>query len=143
MKKLTWDQKNMKIAELEASFSKDPSRKCGCYICTLDNRPVSLGYNGFPTQIKDTKHRLHTRNIKLGIILHAEENAMGLSPTNDLSNCKAYVWPFRPCSKCASNLIIRKVKMVIAPKFIPEKWKESCMLATELFKEAKVKLKLI
>lgn len=135
--------KNMAQAELEASFSKDPSRKCGCYICTLDNRPISLGYNGFPAQIKDTKKRLTNRELKLGIILHAEENAMGLAPTNDLSQCKVYVWPFRPCSKCASNLLLRKVHTVIAPKWVPDKWKASCDLATELFKEAKVKLKLI
>lgn len=140
---LSWDEKNLAIAKLLASFSKDPSRKCGAYICTLSNIPVSHGFNGLPQGLPDLASVLNNRELKLQQILHAEENALAFSPTNDLSNCKIYTWPFRPCAKCASQLLQRRIHTVVAPRPIPIKWESSCNLATKNFKKAGVKVILL
>jgi dCMP deaminase len=42
----TWDEYFIKIAEVVAEKSKDPSSKMGCVIVDKNKRVVSLGYNG-------------------------------------------------------------------------------------------------
>jgi len=138
-----WHERNLAIAKLLASYSKDPSTKCGCYICTLNNTPISNGFNGFAQKVKDKKIRLNNRDIKLQLTLHAEENALAFSPTNDLSNCKVYTWPLPPCAKCASQLIQRRINTVVVPRSLPERWRDSCNLALEIFKESGTKVILL
>lgn len=140
---LSWDEKNLAEAKLASTFSKDPGTKCGAYICTLDNIPMSKGYNGFPRGMRDLRSRLENRDYKLAVTLHAEENALAFSPTNDLSNAKIYTWPFMPCAKCAGQLIQRRINTIVAPKAPPERWKQSCDWALELFEETGTKVILL
>ena len=45
---ITWDEYFMGVAYLSAMRSKDPNTQVGACIVGVDNRILSMGYNGFP-----------------------------------------------------------------------------------------------
>ena len=54
-----WDMRFLQLAKLVASWSKDPSTKCGAVIVEPDTHKVyGLGYNGFPSAMPDRKEDL-------------------------------------------------------------------------------------
>ena len=62
-----WDDRFLKLAELVSTWSKDPSSKVGAVIVDDKNRVISLGFNGLPRGVEDTKERLNTRELKYDI----------------------------------------------------------------------------
>ena len=66
-----WDRKFLSAAALVASWSKDPSTKVGCIITDDDHNQLAGGFNGFPRGVSDNE-RLHDRETKLKIVVHAE-----------------------------------------------------------------------
>lgn len=139
---MSWQKKYLEKAEFIAQWSKDPSRKCGCVITTMNDIPVGEGFNGLSKRVKDTWERLNNRDLKLQMILHAEENALIFSSSLlKTQPCRVYTWPFPPCSKCASILTqYETITEIVAPNFFPPKWEKSCKLGKELFEEAGVKV---
>lgn len=139
-KKLKWHKRFLEIAEFISTWSKDPSTKVGAVIADKDNRIVSTGYNGFPRGVDDKLTRYNNRDIKLKIILHAEENAISYAKI-DLTDCTLYISGLPPCAHCASLIIQSGIKTVVVRKQeIPERWIESMELSKQILKEAKVKL---
>lgn len=133
----------MKMAELVATWSKDPSSKIGAVIVDCNNRVISTGYNGFPVGIKDSDERLSLRELKYKMVLHAEENAILFAKQN-LSGCSLYVTMMPPCSHCAALIIQSGIKNVYVPlSDIPERWKDSVKLTKLMFEEAGVNLSFI
>lgn len=137
---MRWDLQFLNLAHCVRNFSKDPSTKVGAVISDQDNRVVSIGYNGFPKYIKDDD-RLHDRDLKLKIIVHAEANAI-LFANKPLNGCTIYTMPFMPCSNCASLIIQSGIKRVVSIENNNPKWCESFDLARELFKECNIELKI-
>ncbi len=132
-----WHKRFLKLAEFIATWSKDPSSKIGAVIVDKNRRIISAGYNGFPMGVDDDS-RLHDRQIKYKIVLHAEENAI-MFAKRDLTDCSLYVSGLPPCSHCASLIIQSGIKNVYAWKEeVPERWKESIELMTENFKQSGV-----
>ena len=80
-----WDMRFLEMAQLVASWSKDPSTKVGATIVDDDRRVISVGYNGFPKGVADNK-RLEDRDEKYKMIVHAERNALLFSNTS-VKNC--------------------------------------------------------
>lgn len=139
-----WDHRSLALAKLVASWSKDPSTKCGAVI-TRGKRIVSVGFNGLPENIKDEERFLANRLIKLKCILHAEENAITFSKS-DLTGCSIYTWPFQPCSHCASLIIQSGIKCVTFPPAMPAqyfRWAEEFQLAEDLFIDAGVSFRTL
>lgn len=129
----------MKIAEVIAQQSKDPSTKTGAIIVDRYHRTVSTGYNGYPRGVHDD--RLDDREYRLARTLHAELNAI-LFSRQDLTGC-IMICTHHPCSKCAAAIIQTGIDTVITKMNInpfTERWKDSIQRAGELFYEAKVKL---
>ena len=56
---LTWDEYFMSIAKLSSMRSKDPSTQVGACIVGLDNRILSIGYNGAPNGFSDDTFPWH------------------------------------------------------------------------------------
>ena len=112
MKNLNWHYRYLKLAEEVASWSKDPSTKCGCVIIDDNNAPVSFGYNGFPRGMKDCKERLEDREFKYRHVIHAEENAI-LSSNQKLEGCYVYLTQ-PPCVKCIGMMRQKNLFNVIA-----------------------------
>jgi len=138
----SWDDFFLKMAELVASRSKDPSTKVGAVITDGEKHLISIGYNGFPQDIEDTPERLNNRDLKYKYIIHADVNAI-LNATQPVKYGTMYVWPFPPCSNCANIIIQAGIFRVVTKKPTPElaeRWKDSLALTRELFKEAGVEL---
>ena len=142
-KKFKWHKRFFDMANLVASWSKDPSSKIGAVIVDSQNRVIATGYNGFPVGVVDSSERLENREIKYKMVLHAEENAIMFAKQN-LEGCSLYVTMMPPCSHCAALIVQSGIKHVYAPDSeIPERWKSSTELTRQMFDEAGVTLEFI
>jgi dCMP deaminase len=133
-----WDYRFLDLAEFVSSWSKDPSTKVGAVITDEKNRIVSIGYNGFPTNIGDDD-RLNDRETKYKIIVHGEMNAI-LFANRSLEFCTLYTYPFMPCSRCASMIVQAGIQRVVSYNNMPDRWKQEFDLSKYLFKEAGTEL---
>ncbi len=135
-----WDRRFLDLAWHIAAWSKDPSTKVGCVITSADKRVISTGFNGLPAGVEDTVERLHTREIKYEMVVHAERNAM-ISARRDLTGCRLYS-TLMPCSVCAAMIIQAGIVEVISPPCTDARLIESCQLdlTREMFREAGIAL---
>lgn len=132
----------MKLAELTANMSKDPSTKVGAVIARPNKTICSVGFNGLPSKIPDYSEYLTERNLKLKVILHAEENAILNSNDNSLMNYSIYIHGLPPCPKCTSIVIQSGIKNIYYYcEEIPERYKENYQISKELCKISDVKIK--
>lgn len=107
-----WDKRFMGVAELVASWSKDPSSKVGCVLVDEDRHIISTGYNGFPRGVCDHEERYNERETKYLLVQHAEANAITQAVAST-KGATAYV-THPPCSTCFGLLINSGVTRVIA-----------------------------
>ena len=133
-----WDLRFLEMARNAASWSKDPSTKVGAIIVDDDKRVISVGYNGFPKGVTDDE-RLHDREEKYKMIVHAERNAL-LFANKDVKNCSIYTYPFMPCSVCAGMVIQAGIKRVVTVKNNNDRWQKDFVVSRQMFKESEVDL---
>lgn len=139
-----WDRRFLLLAQHFAEWSKDPSTKVGCIIVGPDKEVRTSGFNGFPRGVSDDG-RLHDRNEKYPIIVHAEENAVAQAARTGtgILGCTAYT-TFPPCSKCARLFIQAGIAECVWPdQEIPERWKEDMDRSRELMREAGITLRTV
>jgi dCMP deaminase len=123
-----------------ASWSKDPSTQTGAVITGIDNRIVSVGYNGFPASMNDHADLYADREVKYSRIVHCEMNAV-LNSEQSVGACTLYTWPFLSCDRCAVHMIQAGISKVVAPALPPElieRWSESVAKTKSYFCEAGV-----
>lgn len=135
-----WDLRFLNVCKHIASWSKDPSTKCGAVIVAPDKIVVSMGYNGFPRHIEDNEHRLENRGIKYELTVHAEMNAIINVPCS-VYGYSLYCYPFCPCANCTKHIIqvgIARVVTVEPSKDIITRWESDIILSRGLFGEASV-----
>jgi dCMP deaminase len=137
-----WDERFLRLAEHVSTWSKDPSTAVGSCIVRPDKTIASLGFNGLPRLVEDSHERLHDRDLRLAITLHAELNAT-LNAKEPLAGYTLYVWPFHPCSACAAAIIQAGITRVVAPPTECERWSTSFELAGMMFREAGVTVDLM
>lgn len=142
-----WDQRYLDMAEHISSWSRDPSKKIGAVAVEPNtHRVLSVGYNGFPRNIKDSNSRYSNRKTKYKYVVHAEMNAIYNASYNGVSLNQAtlYVYGLPICSECAKGIIQVGIKRVIMRKMeIPDNWKESWNLSQNLFDEAGITYRFI
>lgn len=134
-----WDNRFLSVATLISSWSKDPSTQVGCVIVDDNRRILSTGYNGFSSAVDDLEERLHNRDIKYPLTIHAEVNAV-LNTKQSLVGATAYI-THQPCCNCASVLIQSGIKRVVcysADEALTERFKTSFELAEQILNEASV-----
>jgi dCMP deaminase len=90
-----WRTRYLDLAAVVASWSRDPSTKVGAVIVRPDKTIASVGYNGFPRQMRDTPERYADREEKYSRIIHAEVNAL-LHARESVTGYDMYVWPYMP-----------------------------------------------
>lgn len=137
-----WAERFIQMAELVASWSKDPSTQVGAVI-TEHNRIVSLGFNGYPHGISDSA-ATDSRELKLLKTLHAEENAI-LYAKRDLSGCEIWVTHF-PCPNCAAKIIQTGISAVHCPTQSEDflsRWGDKVELSETMFNQAGVSVNWI
>lgn len=141
-----WDVRFLQMAETIASWSKDPSTKCGSVIVRPDKTIVSLGYNGFPRGLQDKESLLNNREEKYQRVIHAEMNAL-LSARESVKGCTLYIWPFLTCDRCSVHIIQSGITRVVAPKTSDKertkRWVKTHEAAANFYLETGVKLTLV
>ncbi len=126
-----WADRFYTLAELVATWSKDPDRKVGAVIVS-DRRMVrGMGYNGLPRGLDDKKTRTDDH-------IHAEVNAI-LNASGDVRDCALFTTTF-PCTPCAAVIIQAGLKLVYAPppEYGSSSWWHSQLHANNMFEEAGV-----
>lgn len=71
-----WDRRFLAMAELVATWSKDPSTQTGAVIVRPDLSVASVGFNGFPKQMSDAQELYDDRPRKYSRVVHCEMNAL-------------------------------------------------------------------
>lgn len=135
-----WDFRFLELAASISKWSKDPSTKVGAVIVNSDKKIVTLGYNGFPRNVRDD-HRLQTREIKYDLIVHAEANAI-IHARESLRDCTIYTMPFMPCSKCAGLIIQAGIKRVVSVECDNGRWNGNFRLSKDIMTEARLDVKI-
>lgn len=107
-----WDKRFIDMAYMVASWSKDPSTKCGAVIIDPDKRVLSVGFNGFPAGTSDLKDLYNNREEKYRRVIHSEKNAI-LFAKQDLTDCILYVVPMPPCSQCTGMIIQSGIRRIV------------------------------
>lgn len=133
-----WDQRFLHLAKLVASWSKDPSTKCGAVIAK-GNRIVALGYNGFPSRLSDNEVLYEHRATKYERIIHAEMNAI-LYARGRTADTTLYLWPLMPCDRCAAHVIQAGITRVVSTTSRPERWAAAHNAALGMLNEAGVRV---
>jgi dCMP deaminase len=141
-----WDQRFLAMAEMVASWSKDPSTKCGAVIVRPDKTVASMGFNGFPKYMSDADELYANREVKYARVVHAELNAL-LHAREPLLGYTMYTWPpgFGPsCERCTVHVIQAGIKRVVygrkAGDGFASRWKEQCELGLSMYAEAGVQV---
>jgi dCMP deaminase len=138
-----WDRRFLALAREISTWSKDPNTKVGAVIVSSDRRIVSVGYNGLSQYIEDSLDILNNRELKLQVVLHAEENAvLNCLDRNSLWGSTIYTYPMPPCAHCSSVLIQAGVMGLVSLEDYAERWKDSIQIALDQFKQSNVSVTL-
>lgn len=144
MKRPSWDEYFMEMAELTAKRSTCMRRQVGAVI-VKDNRTMTTGYNGAPMGIKHCDERDGCLRQILGIpsgerhelcmALHAEQNAIiqAAHLGQSISGGTIYV-THQPCAICAKMIINAGIKRIVIKEGYPDK------LSSEILQEAGLKI---
>tara|TARA_B100000424_G_scaffold4514_1_gene3373 strand:+ start:47 stop:508 length:462 start_codon:yes stop_codon:yes gene_type:complete len=135
-----WDKRYLDMADIVASWSKDPSTKIGAIAVGKKGQLLAQGYNGFPRGVEDCPNKYKDRVLKYDYIVHAEENAIYNACTNGVSleGASMYVTGLPTCHRCAKAIIQVGIKRVFIRAKVPERWIDSWALTQSLFREAGV-----
>lgn len=136
-----WHDRFLRLAEEVSTWSKDPNTKVGAVITKETNRVLSLGYNGFPTQINDDPAKLADRAVKNQWTVHAELNAILNGQPERHPPWPGYTLyaTLPPCSRCALAAVQADISTVwtIAPDAERlARWGGDMRLGAEIFRAA-------
>ena len=137
---MKWEKRFLEMAQLVATWSKDPSTKVGAVIVRPDFTVASVGYNGFPRGMNDHPDLYADRDVKLSRIVHAEMNAI-LHSKEPLKGYTLFTYPVLTCDRCAVHVIqsgIVRVVAPVAPEGLSERWGEMFKKAKEYYLEGNV-----
>lgn len=141
---MKWDYRFLKMAELIAAWSKDPSTKVGAVIVDDNRRIIATGYNGFAKGVRDHPYRMEDRETKYMFTVHAETNAL-LFAASKVTGCTLYS-TFPPCAACAALLIqagIRRVVHYQGSDGYNERWKEDLESSSNMYSETGVTVEML
>lgn len=140
-KTLKWDERYLGLCRHVATWSEDPRKQVGACL-VRDNRVLSIGFNGFPTGVKATKERLHTKELKLQFIEHAERNALYTAARVGVNLAGATMYcNWFPCNECAKGIIQAGITRVVTSKPDPEShWYPQMLVSVTMFTEAGIEL---
>ncbi len=113
---ISWDEYFMGVAHLSGMRSKDPNTQVGACIVSMDNKIMSVGYNGFPIGCSDDEFPWDREGAmletKYPYVTHGEMNAILNYRGGSLEGSKLYVSLF-PCNECTKAIIQAGIKKII------------------------------
>ena len=131
----------MELADLVASWSKDPRVKVGAVITDRQNVIRGIGFNGFPRGVFDVSERLENAQTTRLYVVHAERNAI-LNSHGDLRGCTLYCNVF-PCNDCTKEIIQAGITKVVVPHIAPDSPSRNYAVSIQMMKEAGVAYELL
>lgn len=137
-----WDAFYYAMADFVGKQRAKPRRKVGAVLVTPDRRQLSIGYNGFPPEIPDTRQNL-TDPAMAHLIDHAEVNCLRQAPFN-VRGCTLFVTYF-PCHRCAQAIAQAGVTRIVAPypDLTHPEWGESWQSALALLSNTGVEVGVV
>lgn len=136
-----WDQRFMELARHVGSWSKHPGRKIGAVIADEIHIVRSLGYNGLPRGLDDTRPDRRVRPAQWIWSEHAERNAIYNAARTGTALAGFTIYSTRfPCMDCARAVVQSGLRTLVAPRpeFEHPRWGEEFKLSLELLSEAGV-----
>ena len=141
-----WEQRYLDLAQHISTWSKDPSRQIGAVVVGDSGQILSIGYNGFPRGINDDE-RLHDRETKYSLVVHAEMNAIYNATLNGISlrDSTLYVWGLPVCSDCARGVIQVGITRVVMNSIDGKigHWTDHWKKTKAMFDEANVQYRFL
>lgn len=136
---MKWNLRMLRLAKEVSAWGKHDKVNVGAVI-TLNNKIISTGYQGYPANLPDDFAPSVDVNPKHYCTVHAEANAI-LQARCVLEGSILYSWPWMPCSSCACLIIQAGItKVVTIDTEVNERWKISCQITKDIFKETGVEL---
>jgi len=140
-----WNYRFMELAELVATWSKDPSTKTGAVVVGPDKEIRATGYNGLVRGVNDDVAERMERPTKYDFFEHAERNAIfnACLTGTQLKGCTIFC-TLTPCTDCARAIIQAGIKEVVTYEYKPASddpkntWRDKLDYSAEMFKEAGV-----
>jgi len=146
MKRISWDEYFLKIADTVAERSTCLRRKVGA-ILVIDKRILATGYNGAPKNLAHCSEigclRLALKikpaeRIEICRGIHAEQNALVQAAFFGLPVASATLYSTHfPCITCAKMLINAGVKRIVVRKMYPDK------LSQKMLSESGIEVQVI
>lgn len=138
-----WHRRFMDVAELVATWSKDPSTKTGAIVVGPDREIRATGYNGLVRGVDDNKPERMERPTKYDFFEHAERNAIynACLTGTSLKGCIMYA-THAPCTDCARAIIQSGIKTVVTNEIVIDDktpsntWRDKLAFSEEMFREA-------
>ena len=142
MRRPSWDVVWFLLCDAIAQRSRDTT-KIGCVIIGENQDVKSIGYNGMPRGINDSKSKVPERFKKPQKYFwfeHAERNAIYNASRIGipLKNCIMYTQGI-PCADCA-RAIIQTGIVVVKYKYIIKGWENKAEITFTMFREAGIKI---
>ena len=140
-----WNYRFLELAELIATWSKDPSTKTGAVVVGPNKEIRATGYNGLVRGVRDDIPERMERPTKYDFFEHAERNAIynACLTGTSLNGCTIYC-TLTPCTDCARAIIQAGIKTVVTYEFAMNNndpkntWRDKLNFSAEMFKEAGV-----
>lgn len=108
---MNWNEYFINIAKMIALKSKDTKKQVGAILVSeKDNRILSTGYNGLPSNINDNID-WNDRNLVHSLIIHAEMNCI-LYASSRFENSILYS-TLSPCKDCIKIIAAANIKKII------------------------------
>lgn len=132
------DIRGFQLAHTAAEMSPDPSLRVGACVMSPNAKVLGVGCNTFAQGVKVTDERLHDRDVKLRLIIHAEEQAL-IRSGGFQRNGTIYSTQF-PCAHCAAVIIEYGIQHVMAEvtEYYLQRWRDDVELSKTQFREAGV-----
>lgn len=146
---MKWHKRYSDLAAHISTWSKDPSTGVGAVAIDSDTGQIlSTGYNGFPRGVGDHHDRLHDRDKKLSLTIHAELNVVHNASLTGISleGSDLYVSGLPTCSKCALSIIQSGIRRVIVREedvYKSNVWNAEWYKALDLYKEVGIETLVI
>lgn len=120
-----WARRWIAMADLVASWSSDPSTKCGAVIVDDDNKVVlATGYNDLPRGVEDTEDKWvrPPEGDKYEWVEHGERNAIYNAARAGVNTEGATMYlnyAVECCTNCARAIIQSGIRRVVGPEHRP------------------------
>lgn len=110
MKRISWEEYAIRIADTASLRSEDVYTKVGACALDFSNRVIGVAYNGLAPGIAVQETFWQDRDKRRPFMIHAEVNLLSLFRRGE---CRLLACTLLPCSSCASMIAAYGVKKVV------------------------------